>query len=252
MAGAPLLPSSSQYCPQQPQYNSTGGRVSRSKSSLFPFKIAACIVIYFAALVAFSVRPCMVNSLSQDEHTPIENTCPIHLTSPLHCAYTGTCLSVGQFVLYCNVLNNGKSTIPCATSKVSAIKRKSWELSGYLLLTLLLAGDVQLNPGPIVGAVGPDRHHPVAPAEAMHHYPGLDNITPGYEFTTYSDLVTTEAGNMGEFSADSPQILTTPTTILPSVVTPSMSCVPRINSASSNKLKRITQHKSCNCETAWL
>lgn len=126
VAGAASLPSSSQYCPQQPQYHSTGDRISRSKSSLFLFKIAARIAIYIVALVAISVWPCLVNTLSQDEHRGIENSCPIHLTPRLRCGYAGTCLSVRQFVLYCNVLNNGKLIIPCAASKVSAIKRKLW------------------------------------------------------------------------------------------------------------------------------
>lgn len=60
--------------------------------------------------------------------------------------------------------------------------------------------------------LGPDPHHPAALAENVHHYPGLDDITPGYEFTN-SNLQTTEAVRLGE-SADSIPITTSLAVIL--------------------------------------
>ncbi|KAL7390219.1 hypothetical protein ABVT39_017275 [Epinephelus coioides] len=85
-------------------------------------------------------------------------------------------VAVGQFALYCNALNNGKSTIASTTSKDNAIKCKSpkllWKLSGYLLFTLLLARDVQLNPGPTAGDVGPNRTIQWHPNCASLSWPG--------------------------------------------------------------------------------
>ncbi len=119
-----------------------------------------------------------------------------------------------------------------------------WKLSGYLFVTLLLAWDVHLNPGTTAGDVGPDRQHPAALSKNVHHYPGLDDITLGYEFTAInSNPLTTEAIGLGEFSGDS-------------ITTSQALCHLPCKSCAKYKLcitKQVkTQDKSRNCEAPWL
>ena len=158
--------------------------------------------------VIFSVTVANLEWLCWGMKTPVIK----YLVLLLFCGYVGIFLPVGQFASYCNVLNNRKAIIPNATASNKTNKCKS---------------------------LSPDQHHQAALAENVHHYPDLDDITPGYEFTAMkSNLLTTEAVRLGEFSADSTPISTSSAVLLPSVVPPSMANhVQRINSASPNKSK---------------
>lgn len=119
------------------------------KSNLLHFNMTVWINIYILTLIATTVLPCFANTLNQKQCTGNENTYSKHLAMPLFDGYTGTRFSDGQFASYCNVLNNGKTIIPKAALKKKTTRHKSpkllWKLSGYLILMLLLAGDVHLN-----------------------------------------------------------------------------------------------------------
>lgn len=198
LAGAVSLPSSfkiSQSSSLKKRYRESS---VASKDDVLYGKITMLIVIYIVALFANLVRPCF-NALDRCTGNESSNK---HFDSSLFCGYKPThiWLPGGQFALYRNVLNNGKVAIQNTTSnkiishKAPQLLRK---LSGYLLLTLLLAGDVHLNPGPVERDVGPN--HRAALTEINRQYPGLENRTmSGYEFTILnSNLHTTESATLG-------------------------------------------------------
>ncbi len=81
----------------------------------------------------------------------------------LRCCWSGRVGSAGRADLvvfaqlshqaaYSNILSNGRANIPTAARPRSVIKSPSpcYRLTGHLLITILLAGDVHLNPGPVL------------------------------------------------------------------------------------------------------
>lgn len=166
---------------------------------------------------------------------------------PSYRGYNGTSLPVGQFASYRSVLNHGKVTIPTVSSK-NMIKCKSSKpirkFSGYLLVTLLLAGGVHLNPGPCADEVGPesramhlntgpcadevgpDQHHLTAFAGSVCQRLSSEDTALGCGHSIDGDSLTVDAGQLGESFVDSTPVTTFQTDDVPS--------------ATSNHVQRAT------------
>lgn len=104
--------------------------------------VIATIVSHVAAVLIISLRPCWDDTsrlLSGNADTPDK-----HIGSSFH--------GNGQYTAYHHVLNNGQIYFaPYLTESLRSNKHKSniyRKLLNYLFTTLLLSGDVQLNPGP--------------------------------------------------------------------------------------------------------
>ncbi|XP_045558972.1 uncharacterized protein [Salmo salar] len=123
---------------RRPQLNNSCKDLKRNY--VFYLQYISMIVSYEAALLIISVRPCWddtINLLPENINTK-------HIGSPFH--------GSGQYTAYHNVLNNGQVYLaPYSTDLLRRNKHKSniyRKLLNYLFSTLLLYGDVQLNPGP--------------------------------------------------------------------------------------------------------
>lgn len=101
----------------------------------------SAFLVYIIVLLILSVRGCGINQvISRD--TALSPTQPV-----IHNEWS-------RFTLYMAILRDGRATAPCEQTNTASDRSKAprfyRKLLTYLFATLLLAGDVQLNPGPVV------------------------------------------------------------------------------------------------------
>ncbi|CAM4548210.1 unnamed protein product [Leuciscus chuanchicus] len=101
----------------------------------------SAFLVYIIVLLILSVRGCGINQLISRD-TALPPTQPV-----IHNEWS-------RFTLYTAILRDGRATAPCEQTNTASdrtkVPRSYRKLLTYLFTTLLLAGDVQLNPGPVV------------------------------------------------------------------------------------------------------
>lgn len=159
--------------------------------------------MYILSLIATSVLITPLNQqLCMERDRPTINRKLLVL--PFHSGYMGMHLVAGQFATYHNVLNCGKANrhgtnnnkIPTHSPELSR------KLTGYLIFTLLLAGDVHTNPSPPVRDVDGDRCQLTTHAVNSPAVPNGAMSCIGCVPAAGGDHLVIEVNRLGEFSAD--------------------------------------------------
>ena len=143
MAGAASLLLGNRNISFQQRNHATYGNTV--KSNMLNLKIIAWIVAYVLSLIVNSLQPCLVTPLNQQlSGSRSDNK---HLVLPLQSGFTDMRLTTGQFATYCSVLNHGKANLHNIKYKNKTTKssKVSWKFTGYLFLTLLLAGNATVR-----------------------------------------------------------------------------------------------------------